>query len=163
MIYLWTQRCIASTQLQDWKTKMTQLEISQFTSKWFVEKMMEPLEIRNFSTQNGLVSNAMLDLVYPLTSLFVFHAHQIASLAIWHEMTHALSLKENLHLRTAIIISAKPQENVLQVVEVLHKPHKSSRGYSIASLQMKRKQIPMFVLTQQFTLCLMAKIISSSY
>ena len=85
---------------------------------------MEPLEIRNFSMQNGLVSNAMLDLAYLLTSLYVFHAHQIASHAIWREMTHVLSLKENLHPRTAIIISAKPQENVLQVVEVLHKPHK---------------------------------------
>ena len=142
---------------------MIQLDISQFTSKLFLEKMMEPLEIRNFSMQNGLVSNAMLDLAYPLTSLFVFHAHQIASLAIWHEMTLALSLKENLHHRTAVIISAKQLENVLLAVEGPRKHHKSSTESSIASLQTRRKLTLMFVLIQQYTRCLMARIISSSY
>lgn len=124
---------------------------------------MDILEIQNFSMQNGLVSNATPVMVYLLISPNAFYAHLIASLAIWQEMTLVLSLKENLHHRTAVIISARQQENVLLVVVGLRKHHKSSTESSIASLQTKRKPTPMFVLIQQYIRCLMARIISSSY
>ena len=68
---------------------MIQSEISQFSNKWLVEKMMEHLEILSSSMPNGLASNAVLVTAYLLISLNVFYAHKIALLAIWHETTHA--------------------------------------------------------------------------
>jgi uncharacterized protein YbgA (DUF1722 family) len=125
--------------------------------------MMVILEIQNFSMQNGLASSATPVMVFLQISPNAFYAHLIASLAIWQEMTLVLSLKENLHHRTAVIISAKQQENVLLAVEGHRKHHKSSTESSIASLQTRRKLTLMFVLIQQYTRCLMARIISSSY
>jgi len=125
---------------------------------------MEPSEIHNSSMQNGLASSAMLAMAYLLIFPNVFHVLLIVPLAIWHETIHAFNLKviRFPHLQTVQTISVRQRENVLPAAEVLHKPHKSSMEYSIASLQMKLRLTPMFELIQQSTPCLMAKITSSS-
>lgn len=163
MIYLSTLRCIVSILLQGWNIRMIQLVISQSTSKWFEEKMMEALGIRNFSMRNGLASNAVLAMVYLLTSHCVLCALRIVSLAIWPATIHVSSLKVIPHLRrTAQTILVRQQGNASLVVVVLHKLHKSSKVFSIASLRMKHKRMLTFVLTQLYILCLMVKITSSS-
>lgn len=126
---------------------------------------MEPSEILNFSMRNGLASNAMLDMAYPLIFRNAFHVHPIVPLAIWREMTHAFNLKviKYPHPQTVRIISARQRENVLPAAEVLPKHHKSSMEFSIASPQTKPRQIPMSALIQRSTPCLMAKTTSSSF